>query len=677
MSSPLLRNHTLRPYVYEPLTSDDSIRVISLHPAATRQAALRCSIVHYERCVELSRADNSRHYSAVSYAWGEPNFTEILTVSPAIDESMKGNSVNAESGDTYLRITPNVDALLRAFRKAHKPVYLWVDAICLNQDDDAEKTHQVPLMGEIYAMAKKVLVWLGNDDSDSRGATAFGLIRQLNHTYTELNETEEHALTQLLERSWFTRRWIIQEVSLARRSVLCWGQASIDLSWLMRILPEITKGFARELYAPRLLQMVIGNSTGDFDLLSALWELDRSECSDPQDRVAALMGLVAPDQRFQVNYGTEDWRQTYQRLVAHLVNRNPESGWVILLHLFDFGPANSNSNLTGKTVACPSWVPDWSGRRRSRLLPSRSPHIGSTQESEVYLNHEYDFVLKARIRQRNSRAKQMELAETELRQSNTAPNLNTTDPLDLGVKTRFRVDANALHANIHRLSRGVVTQVVTIDGSEPHHHLWETTVHKLKSFSGEIAADSPFADSQVCEMERICTFLIRQLDRIVCHNLYAIRHSDFMGAFQDAETQPDTLSLKQKQILTGVGLLLCEYSLIQWEFFEPKLRNGSFRPTGLGLGPRNTQVNDLLISLPRSSIKSQRNPEALVCLHPTSSTKALVSNLCVDWDLVQSISEASVVGPVSCTDLSVLSVAFLHGRIEHLDGQVLTGINIV
>lgn len=177
----------------------------------------------------------------------------------------------------------------------------------------------------------------------------------------------------------------------------------------MRILPDMIDDFSRDLYAPKLLQMVIGNSAGDFDLLSGLWELDRSECSDPRDRIAALMGLDAPRQRFQVNYGTEDWRQTYQRLVTKLINKKPEPAWVILLHLFAFGPADAKLSLAGKTFSFPSWVPDWSGQRRSRLLPhdrrkftvsDGGPQAEAIQEVKGHPIREYDFVLHSKIRQR-------------------------------------------------------------------------------------------------------------------------------------------------------------------------------------------------------------------------------------------------------------------------------------
>jgi hypothetical protein len=49
-------------------------------------------------------------------------------------------------------------------RKRNGPRYLWIDAICLNQADEAEKSQQIPLMGEIYQQADKTLFWVGIED---------------------------------------------------------------------------------------------------------------------------------------------------------------------------------------------------------------------------------------------------------------------------------------------------------------------------------------------------------------------------------------------------------------------------------------------------------------------------------------------------------------------------------
>lgn len=90
-------------------------------------------------------------YEALSYAWG--------------NESYKcGISIDGRT----LSVTENLQNALTQLRYATRPRTLWVDAICLNQNDETEKRHQIPIMHLIYAQASKVIVWLGaqSDDSD-------------------------------------------------------------------------------------------------------------------------------------------------------------------------------------------------------------------------------------------------------------------------------------------------------------------------------------------------------------------------------------------------------------------------------------------------------------------------------------------------------------------------------
>lgn len=67
---------------------------------------------------------------------------------------------------TILLITPNLDTALRRIRLPDRIRALWVDAICINQQDVAERGGQVQLMGSIYSKARQVIVWLGKDEDD-------------------------------------------------------------------------------------------------------------------------------------------------------------------------------------------------------------------------------------------------------------------------------------------------------------------------------------------------------------------------------------------------------------------------------------------------------------------------------------------------------------------------------
>ena len=95
---------------------------------------------------ELSTVSLRRNpcYDALSYVWGDPKDTLPITVDGKL-----------------LQATKSVRLALRRLRSYHNSRTLWVDAICINQEDQEEKTQQVMLMRYIYSNAKSVQVYLG------------------------------------------------------------------------------------------------------------------------------------------------------------------------------------------------------------------------------------------------------------------------------------------------------------------------------------------------------------------------------------------------------------------------------------------------------------------------------------------------------------------------------------
>jgi len=110
---------------------------------------------------------------------------------------------------------------------------LWIDAICINQENSLEKGHQIKLMGQIYKNASRVLVWLGTGDQDSElafnsleqlavSAERFGLRSLDAHKWFELPRLKGDAddilkvlqllrydkLDSIYSRSWFERLWV-------------------------------------------------------------------------------------------------------------------------------------------------------------------------------------------------------------------------------------------------------------------------------------------------------------------------------------------------------------------------------------------------------------------------------------------------------------------------------------
>ena len=127
---------------YSTLLYDDSVRLLKLLPASNHvnDQGLGCAL---EDC----RLSDDLSYEALSYTWGQPVFPESLHTHNGI-----------------LRITENLALALRSLRFKDRVRYLWVDAVCINQNDLMEKSRQVAMMSIIYKSARRVICWLGQAD---------------------------------------------------------------------------------------------------------------------------------------------------------------------------------------------------------------------------------------------------------------------------------------------------------------------------------------------------------------------------------------------------------------------------------------------------------------------------------------------------------------------------------
>jgi hypothetical protein len=124
--------------VYTPLDpTQKEIRLLHLAPALNHDDPLVCSF-------SLASFDEDVDYEALSYAWGD--------VTPVMPVSFEGKEV---------LITKNLHSALCHLRYLDQQRILWADALCINQSDLRERTHQVSLMSSIYSRASLVLVWLG------------------------------------------------------------------------------------------------------------------------------------------------------------------------------------------------------------------------------------------------------------------------------------------------------------------------------------------------------------------------------------------------------------------------------------------------------------------------------------------------------------------------------------
>ncbi|KAJ8126107.1 hypothetical protein O1611_g7531 [Lasiodiplodia mahajangana] len=358
----------LMAWAYKPLSQDCHTRVLELYPAIDTSAPL---------CGEFRDVNLNidPFYDAISYTWGEPNFTERII----IDE------------DFFLCITPNMyDALMR-FRHPTEIRSIWADSICINQKDDEEKAKQIPLMTEIYRCASSVLVWMGKHQKEEARLRKIAILSQKKKSIeTAKSDMAEiiSALTELVSLRWFSRRWVIQEVVLNPNVTFYGGMASVlwlRIAQLLNLVPQkySSSAISHLRTMKTMWDVHTGMSSPAHDksprpalgILDLMFTFSDTECADGRDRIYALAGLAS-----DVNFGNNETKQKGNKIVLRVdYTKSVESLYR------DFAVAikqtGNHDNIrrlllaaTERSNGCGmnesySWVPDW----RLPILRSRLP----------------------------------------------------------------------------------------------------------------------------------------------------------------------------------------------------------------------------------------------------------------------------------------------------------------
>lgn len=170
-------------YVYTTLDAARQIRLI--HVRRDSSGAIHCDLRTFS-------IDDLPEFSALSYRWGPPSSSYSVLVS-----------------GKRLHIRENLFQFLEEFCHVEHE-YIWIDQISINQQDIQERNRQVPLMGRIYRQTTCCVVWLGNDERYLQAAREINARAEIDH------KTRIEALCLLLQDSYFTRVWIVQELLLPK-----------------------------------------------------------------------------------------------------------------------------------------------------------------------------------------------------------------------------------------------------------------------------------------------------------------------------------------------------------------------------------------------------------------------------------------------------------------------------
>jgi hypothetical protein len=182
------------PGCYRTPLSRDSIRLLRLFPHEDNKAPIECQLFHYS----LRELEVRTHpYDALSYAWGDQAEAQSIFI-------REQSSTSKQS----LPVTDNLHAALSRLRYAYLDRFLWIDAVCINQEDNLEKEQQIQIMAKIYGLANRVVVWLGKlADKSDRALQALRDSGNSESGHT-LDQDSNQAISALLQRSWFQRIWV-------------------------------------------------------------------------------------------------------------------------------------------------------------------------------------------------------------------------------------------------------------------------------------------------------------------------------------------------------------------------------------------------------------------------------------------------------------------------------------
>ena len=143
--------------LYEKLPSRQPwIRLLKIRPATDPSDGIDCELSAFP-------LEHAPPYKALSYAWNESQGVERSFTHQSFPREGRLEIANPPPSKSWssVAVSPSLTLAIRRQRRKERNLFLWIDAVCINQADDDERTEQVALMGSIYQRAVEVVIWLG------------------------------------------------------------------------------------------------------------------------------------------------------------------------------------------------------------------------------------------------------------------------------------------------------------------------------------------------------------------------------------------------------------------------------------------------------------------------------------------------------------------------------------
>ena len=348
-----------------------SIRLLRILPSKDISSEIQCEVFH------AVIGHNCPSYDALSYVWGDPRETASIRL----------------NGKRH-QVTVNLEVALHYLRGTEARV-MWIDAICINQQDLREKNYQVQRMRSIYLNARVVVIWLGEEGTAQRALNFCQLIQTggtRNDSWDGTFNADIIACFDLfVHRPYWNRIWTVQEVCHDREIVVQLGNLNPKILELQEYYRKFRMTFLQgrdnkgqvtyeryfrvaslpppviwgrhkfsKLEKVETSNTMFSGYTKRQPLLDLLQSTRAMEASDPRDKVFALHGLVKEHELITVDYNASK-KDVYTQTITELLSNDHTALEDILLSVESVGADND----------LPSWVPDLSAKQRSIPLVMR------------------------------------------------------------------------------------------------------------------------------------------------------------------------------------------------------------------------------------------------------------------------------------------------------------------
>jgi ankyrin repeat protein len=269
---------------------DSKVRLLYLEPGHSQDPIAGRLVCHSVK--------QKPRYDALSYSWGEQDDWTQITL----------------DGRPGFAVTRTLWSALRRLRSTAVARPIWIDAICINQTNTAERNQQVDMMDTTFGNARSVLIWLGDCGDSELGDRNPYLVD------TILSKLERD--TTDLKSAWWNRLWVVQEVALAKELMVYFGPHVVTWANFFgsaESRPNF-KGVVNLRTARAFVQSHGFARKDEVSLEELLALTGNCYASDPLDYVFGIIGLVPGQQHLRKHNLYPDYTLTPYELLKRLNN---------------------------------------------------------------------------------------------------------------------------------------------------------------------------------------------------------------------------------------------------------------------------------------------------------------------------------------------------------------------